>query len=97
MKVFTGNEKDFTLNPVLWNGSITFAPFFRKNEPVVARMRFESYPDTLLFLIPLRLPRHDQHQQLTFLLMILKVLKELITLLQKANKPLILLRLTFKE
>lgn len=47
IKVFTGNEKDFDLNPILWNGSITFAPFFRKNEPVVARMRFDNYPDTL--------------------------------------------------
>jgi hypothetical protein len=46
-KVFTGNDKDFSLNQVSWNGSITFAPFFRKNEKVVARMTFEDYPDTL--------------------------------------------------
>lgn len=46
-KVFTGNEKDLNTNPVAWNGTISFAPFFRKNEPVVARMTFESHPDTL--------------------------------------------------
>jgi hypothetical protein len=46
-KVFTGNEKDFVLHPILWNGTITFAPFFRKNEPCVARMSFANYPDTL--------------------------------------------------
>jgi hypothetical protein len=32
-KVFTGNEKDFVLHPIVWDGTITFAPFFRKNEP----------------------------------------------------------------
>ncbi|MEI7977808.1 MAG: hypothetical protein WCI53_03100 [Bacteroidota bacterium] len=46
-KVFSGNDKDFSTNQITWNGSITFAPFFRKNEPVVARMTFENYPDTL--------------------------------------------------
>ncbi|MDZ4667989.1 MAG: hypothetical protein SGJ00_08905 [bacterium] len=46
-KVFTGNAKDFVLNPVTWNGTITFAPFFRKNEPCVARMSFANYTDTL--------------------------------------------------
>jgi len=29
-KVFTGNDKDFSANQITWNGSITFAPFFRK-------------------------------------------------------------------
>jgi hypothetical protein len=47
LKIFTGNDKDFSMNQITWNGSISFAPFFRKNEPVVARMRFENYPDTL--------------------------------------------------
>ncbi|OYU97506.1 MAG: hypothetical protein CFE21_04220 [Bacteroidetes bacterium B1(2017)] len=46
-KVYTGNAKDFVLNPVLWDGTISFAPFFRKNEPCVARMAFEEYSDTL--------------------------------------------------
>jgi hypothetical protein len=46
-KVFTGNDKDFSLNQLAWNGTITFAPFFRKNEPCVARMSFDSYPDTV--------------------------------------------------
>jgi hypothetical protein len=46
-KVFTGNEKDFVLHPIIWDGTITFAPFFRKNEPCVARMSFANYPDTL--------------------------------------------------
>jgi hypothetical protein len=46
-KVFTGNDKDFSMNQISWNGSITFAPFFRKNEPVVARMTFANYKDTL--------------------------------------------------
>jgi hypothetical protein len=39
-KVFTGNDKDFSLNQVSWNGSITFAPFFRKNEKVVDIYKF---------------------------------------------------------
>jgi hypothetical protein len=46
-KTFTGNDKDFSLNQLAWNGTITFAPFFRKNEPCVARMTFANYPDTL--------------------------------------------------
>lgn len=29
-KVFTGNEKDLINNPVVWDGTISFAPFFRK-------------------------------------------------------------------
>ena len=32
-KVFTGNEKDFVLHPIIWDGTITFAPFFRTNTP----------------------------------------------------------------
>lgn len=46
-KVYTGNAKDFVLNPIVWDGTISYAPFFRKNEPCVARMSFESYADTL--------------------------------------------------
>jgi hypothetical protein len=47
IKTFTGNEKDFNTFPITWNGTITYAPFFRKNEPCVARLRFENYPDTI--------------------------------------------------
>ncbi len=46
-KVFTGNEKDLMSNPIDWNGTITFAPFFRKNEPCFARLFFSQLKDTL--------------------------------------------------
>jgi hypothetical protein len=46
-KVFNGNDKDLISNPIDWNGTISFAPFFRKNEPCFAKMYFEQQPDTL--------------------------------------------------
>ncbi|GAB1448029.1 hypothetical protein MASR2M44_10340 [Bacteroidota bacterium] len=46
-KVYTGNAKDFENGLINWDGTISFAPFFRKNESAYARLSFENYPDTL--------------------------------------------------